>query len=216
MVALGGGDSVFGVTVGPSALTAKLARGEGRTVQRLSLRATHGSEAEMNIGERFPIINASFSAPIGVDAGDSGYIQPIPSFTFEDLGLTLRVTPNIHGGGEVTLQLAAEFELLAGGSVNGVPILANRTVESQVRLKDGEYALLGGMTVLEERNSRSGLAGLAEIPYLGRLFRSTTRRYNQSDLVVVVRPRIVRLPASEIEPSLTIRFGPEDRPLPAL
>ena len=213
MIGLGGGDSVFGVTVGPSSLTAKLARGQGRTVQRMSLRAVDGSEAEMNIGERFPIINASFSGPIGSDSGDQQFIKPIPSFTFEDLGLTLRVTPTIHSGSEVTLQLAAEFKLLAGGSVNDIPILANRTVESQVRLQDGEYALIGGMTVLEQRNSRSGLAG---IPLLGRLFRKTTRRYNQSDLVVVVRPRIVRLPASEIQPSLTLRFGPEERPLPAL
>lgn len=216
MVALGGGNSVFGITIGPGALTATLAKGQGRLVQRLSLRAAHGSEAEINIGERFPIINASFSAPVGVDAGDAQYVQPIPSFTFEDLGLSLRMTPTIHSGREVTLQLAAEFKLLAGGSVNGVPILANRLVESQVRLEEGEYALLGGMTVLEERNSRSGLAGLAQIPFLGRLFRKTTRRYNQSDLVIVIRPSIVRLPASEIEPSLTIRFGPEERPLPAI
>ncbi len=216
MIALGGGDSVFGITVGPSALSATLANGQGRLVQRLSLRAVHGSEAEMNIGERFPIINASFSAPAGVDADDPNFIQPIPSFTFEELGLTLRITPTIHSGSEVTLQVSAEFKLLAGGAVNGVPILANRLVESQVRLADGEHALLGGMTVLEQRNSRSGLAGLAEIPFLGRLFRKTTRRFNQSDLVIVIRPRIVRLPASEIEPSLTIRFGPENRPLPAL
>ena len=216
MIALGGGNSVFGITVGPSTLTATLDRGQGRTVQRLSLRAAHGSEAEISIGERFPIINASFSAPVGVDGDDDNFVQPIPSFTFEDLGLTLRMTPAVHSGSEVTLQLAAEFKLLAGGAVNGVPILANRLVESQVRLKDGEYALLGGMTVLEERNSRSGLGGAAEAPLFGRLFRKTTRRYNQSDLVIVIRPRIVRMPASEIEPSLTIRFGPENRPLPAL
>ncbi len=216
MVALGGGDSVFGVTIGSSVLSAILSRGQSRTVQRLSLRAAHGSEAEMNVGERFPIINASFTAPTGVDVNDSQFLRPIPSFTFEDLGLTLRITPTIHSGSEVTLQLAAEFKLLAGGAVNEVPILANRLVESQVRLHDGEYAMLGGMTVLEERNSRSGLAGLAEIPYLGRLFRKATRRYNQSELVIVIRPRIVRLPASEIEPSLTLRFGPENRPLPAL
>ena len=217
MIALGGGDSVFGVTVGPSTLTATATAGQGRTVQRMSLRAVHGAEAEMNIGERFPIINASFSAAASVDdVNNDQFVQPIPSFTFEDLGLTLRMTPTIHSGSEVTLQIAAEFKLLAGGAVNGVPILANRLVESQVRLIDGEYAVVGGMTVLEERNSRSGLGFLAQIPYLGRLFRKTTRRYNQSDLVIVIRPRIVRMPASEIEPSLAIRFGPEQRPLPAL
>ena len=221
MVTLGGGNSVFGVTIGPSSVTAKLDRGEGRTLQKVSLRATHGAEAEINIGERFPIVNTVFSPSVIDDSIqdeiDNGtLITPIPSFTFEDLGLTLKITPSIHSGSEVTLQLSAEFELLAGPSVNGVPVLANRTLESQVRLEDGQEAILGGMTVLEERNSRSGLGLLAEIPFLGRLFRSTTRRYNQSDLIVLVRPRIVRLPASEVEPSLTLRFGPEERPLPAL
>jgi general secretion pathway protein D len=221
MVALGGGNSVFGITLGSSSLTAKLDCGQGRTLQKMSLRATDGSEAEMNIGERFPIINSSFGPPIFDDSVqgeiDGGtLITPIPSFTFEDLGLILKVTPTIHSGREVTLKLDAEFKLLAGPSVNGIPIIANRKFESQVRMEDGKEAMLGGMTVLEERNSRSGLGFLAEIPFLGRLFRTTTRRYNQSDLVVVVRPRIVRLPASEIVPSLTIRFGPENRPLPPL
>lgn len=221
MVTLGGGNSVFGITIGPSSLTAKLDDGQGRTIQRMSLRATHGAEAEMNIGERFPIINASYGPSVIDDAIqdeiDGGtLITPVPSFTFEDLGLTLRFTPTIHSAREVTLQISAEFKLLAGPSVNEVPILANRSFESQVRLEEGQEAVLGGMTVLEERNSRSGLAFLAEIPFLGRLFRSTSRRYNQNDLIVVIKPRIVRLPASEMQPSLTIRFGPEERPLPAL
>ncbi|MCB1022567.1 MAG: hypothetical protein KDC27_21740, partial [Acidobacteria bacterium] len=217
LVALGGGNSVFGVTIGASSVTAKLNRGEGRTLQQYSLRATHGAEAELKIGERYPIINSSFGPPVLTGDTDSGtVVRPIPSFTFEDLGLTLKLTPTVHSGREVTLLISADFKLLAGPSVNGIPVLASRQVESQVRLEEGQQAILGGMTVLEARNSRSGLAGLAEIPLLGRLFRSTTRRYNQSDLIVTVRPRVVRLPASEVEPSLTIRFGPEQRPLPAL
>jgi general secretion pathway protein D len=214
MITFGGGNSIFGVTLGPSSVTAKLDRGEGRTLQRMTLRAAHGSEAEMNIGERFPIITSSFSAPVSTDDDAAGFIQPIPSITYEDLGLTLKMTPAIHSGSEVTLKMAAEFKLLAGPSVNGVPILANRTFESQVRLEEGQAAILGGMTLLEQRNSRNGFNWLAQIPWVGRLFRTTTRRYNQQDLIVSVTPHIVRLPASEIEPSLTIRFGPEDRPLP--
>jgi general secretion pathway protein D len=221
MVVFGGGNSVFGVTIGPSTITAKLDRGEGRLLQRMSLRAAHGAEAEMNIGERFPIITGSYSASVIDDRIqeeiDNGtLLLPMPSVTFEDLGLTLNILPTVHSGRHVTLQLNVELKLLAGPSVNGIPVLANRKFESQVRLEDGQEAILGGMTMLEERNSRSGFLGLANIPWVGRFFRTATRRYNQSDLVVIVRPHIVRLPASEVEPSLTIRFGPEERPLPPL
>ncbi len=69
---------------------------------------------------------------------------------------------------------------------------------------------------MEERKNRSGLAWLGKIPLLGRLFRKRTRQFNQSDLVLSIRPRMVRLPPAELGPSLTFRFGPEQRPLPAL
>src|SRR5690606_28856269 len=110
------------------------------------------------IGERYPIINASFSAGVPTnDDGSPAFRQPVPSFTFEDLGLTCTVTPQVHNGREVTLQLELTFRLLAGGAVNGVPILSNREMASQVRLEEGEVALLSGIAVREERLSGSGL-----------------------------------------------------------
>ena len=220
-IAVGGGDTVFGVTVGGARLEAKLQRGEGRSLQKFQIRTTDAQQAELKIGERFPIVNSRFE-PSVIDDTIQGEIDqgtlrpPVPSFTFEDLGLAVIVTPTIHSAREVTLQIEAEFSLLAGGAVNGVPILANRAFQSQVRLEEGEHAIISGMAVMEERSSRSGLAKLAKIPLLGRFFRRNTRQTNQSDLVLSIRPRIVRLPPAEMAPSLTFRFGPEQRPHPAL
>ncbi len=221
MIRVGGGETMLGISVGGANLEAKMQRGEGRSLQRFQLRAVHGTQAELKIGERFPIINATFG-PAVIDDAIRGEIEagtlrpPIPSYTFEDLGLVLTVTPTVHSAREVSLEIEVEFKLLAGGSVNGVPILANRAFSSQLRLVEGEYALVSGMAVMEERKNRSGLAWLGKIPLLGRFFRKRTRQFNQSDLVLSIRPRIVRLPPAELGPSLTFRFGPEQRPLPAL
>ncbi len=220
LIGIGGGRTVLGVTVGGAQALATLNSGTGRSLQTMSIRAEHGMPAEMKLGERFPIINAQFSAAPapGLDdaVGSGNFIQPIPSFTFEELGLTMRATPLVHSAKEVTLELETEFRLLAGGAVNGVPILANRQFQSSVRLREGEFAIVSGMAVHERRNARAGQAGLAAIPLLGQLFSRHKRQVNQSELLILVRPRIVRLPPAEVVPSLTFRFGPEQRPLPAL
>ncbi len=217
MLAIGGGRTVFGVTIGSANLAAVLSqRGEGRSLQSFRLRAADGMPAELLIGERFPIINASFQATDIVASDEQSMAVPVPSFTFEDLGLSFKATPTVHGSREITLVIETEFRLLAGGSVNGVPILANRAFQTQVRLAEGETAVISGISVVEARNNRSGPAGLAELPWIGKLFRSNTIQMNQSDLVLTITPRLVRLPGSESEPSIPIRFGPEERPLPAL
>lgn len=217
LLAIGGGRTVFGVTIGSANVAAVLSqRGQGQNLQSFRLRAAHGMPAELLIGERFPITTASFQAP--PTDQDSGQLSgiPVPSFTFEDLGLSFKVTPTVHGSREITLLLETEFKLLAGGSVNGVPILANRAFQTQVRLAEGETAVVSGISVVEARNNSSGPAGLAQLPFFGKFFRSNTVQMNQSDLLLTITPRLVRLPGSENEPPLEIRYGPEERPLPAL
>lgn len=213
-IAIGGGDSLFGIGIGDAQLVAQLSAGTGSTTQQLSVRTTHGKEAQVNIGERFPIITSSFEPGSGVDPSQPGAVLPPPSVTFEDLGLSITATPTVHGSGEVSLQLQAEFNLLAGGSVNGIPILVNRTLETQVRLREGESAIIAGMAIDETRIARATPLGLSGIPVVSTLLSRQTRNTNSTDLLVIVRPRIVRLPASELVRELRIRFGSEQRPLP--
>jgi general secretion pathway protein D len=216
-ILIGGGDSLLGIGVGDSQLVAQLRAGTGSTAQQLSVRATNGKEAQVRIGERFPIITGSFQPGSGLDPNnpDADFVLPAPSFTFEDLGLSINVTPTVHGSGEVSLQLQAEFNLLAGGSVNGVPILVNRTLETHVRLREGEAAIIAGMAIDETRSTRGTPLGLTGIPVLSTLLSRQTRRTNSTDLLIIVRPRLVRLPASEMVRELGIRFGSEERPLSA-
>ena len=215
-ILVGGGDSLLGIGVGNSQLIAQLRSGTGSTTQQLSVRATDGAEAQVRIGERFPIITGSFQPGSGLDPNDPNVVLPPPSFTFEDLGLSINVTPSVHGSGEVSLQMQAEFNLLAGGSVNGIPVLVNRTLETHVRLREGEAAIIAGMAIDETRISRTTPLGLTGIPVVSTLLSRDTRRTNSTDLLIIVRPRLVRLPASELVRELRIRFGADERPLSAL
>jgi len=213
MITVGGGETVFGISVGSAQVNARLTRGNSRTLQRYQIRATNGAQGDLKVGERFPIATAVFSE--AVPSGDDVFLPP-PNVTFEDLGLTMTVTPTIHTATDVTLLIETEFKLLSGGSANGIPILANRSFATQVRLTEGEAALISGMAQMETRGTNAGTAGLSEIPLLGRLFQDPTVRVTQRDLILVVRPRVIRMPPGELGPSLTFRFGPEQRPIPAI
>ena len=207
LLGIGGGQTVFGIAIADALLTAKRTRSSGRSLQRFQLRSTHGQPATLNIGERFPIINARFSGTLR---------QAFPSFTFEDLGLNFTATTNVHDANEVSIEFEMEVQLLSGSAVNDIPILSNRSFNSAIRLRTDQTAVITGMKIFERRKNRSGLAWLSQIPWLGRLFSDQSNQFNVSELIVTLRPRIVRLPAAEIEPSLALRYGPETRPLSAL
>ena len=207
LLGIGGRQTVFGIAIADALLTAKRTRSSGRSLQRFQLRSTHGQPATLNIGERFPIINARFSGTLR---------QAFPSFTFEDLGLNFTATTNVHDANEVSIEFEMEVQLLSGSAVNDIPILSNRSFNSAIRLRTDQTAVITGMKIFERRKNRSGLAWLSQIPWLGRLFSDQSNQFNVSELIVTLRPRIVRLPAAEIEPSLALRYGPETRPLSAL
>ncbi len=215
LVGIGGGKTALGVALGDASALARFERSAAQTLAQMQIRSLHGMAAEFKIGERYPIATAQYSSG-GPVPQDPGYTQPPPSIAFEDLGLVLSATPLVHSATEVTLDLDVKFRLLAGGAVNDVPILANREFQSQVRLRQGEFAIVSGMAVYDRSKSNGGLAGLGNIPLLGALFRRNEWRWNRRDLLALIMPRVVRLPPGELARSTTILFGAEERPLPAL
>ena len=210
LVALGGGETAVGVSLGDASVLARLESSSAQTLQSMHIRAVHGVPAEFKVGERFPITTAQYSG--GSGTGATNYIQPAPSITFEDLGLNLTITPMIHSAAEATLQLEVNFRLLAGGAVNDVPILSNREFTSYVRLRRDEFAIVSGMAIYERRRNTGGVLGLGNIPWLGNLFRTNDWQWNRSDLLVLVRPRVVRLPPGELAVMPEFLIGSEARP----
>ncbi len=140
-----------------------------RSLSRVTLRTAQGNEATLHVGERYPILNASYapvynSSAISAVLGNQSYVPPVPSVSYEDLGLSLKAKPVIHGNNEVTLTLELQVRSLTGQSSNGVPVLSNTEYHGGIRLRDGEPAVVAGEISTNDQLSIAGIPGIGEIP----------------------------------------------------
>jgi general secretion pathway protein D len=118
---------------------------------------------------------------------------PYPGSEYVDLGVKIKATPTLHPNNEVTLLLEFEIRALSGSSVNGIPILANQTLTQTIRVKEDEPTLIGGLTDVEETRSITGLPGFAQIPIVGYAFGVRKNSLQDTDLLILVTPRKLRL-----------------------
>jgi general secretion pathway protein D len=206
-IPFGGGASLFAIGIGSASAVANASRSEGSVLLRAGLRALEGQAAEFHVGDKYPIITSSYGNT-GTPAGST--VALMPSITFEDLGLVLKITPRIHGAEDITMDVDAEFKILTGESLNDIPVIANRKLKSQVRLSSGEYAIVAGLMNTSEARTISGLAGISSLPWLGLLLRQNTRENDTSEAVIVIRPRVISLPGSE-RPTKAFWTGSETR-----
>ena len=120
--------------------------------------------------------------------------QPYPGAQYEDLGVKIKATPTIHANDEVTLQLEFEIRALAGTSINGIPILSNRTLSQTVRIKEEEPTLIGGLLDNEETRTLTGLPGFANLPSpAGYFFGQRNTTGQDTELVILITPHKLRL-----------------------
>jgi type II secretory pathway component GspD/PulD (secretin) len=201
----GGGRTLLGLGIASAAAIANLTESGGQSFMQAQVRTVDGQAASLHVGDKYPILTAYYNTGV---AGQTSNIPP--AFNFEDLGLVLKVTPHVHGTEETTLETEAEFKVLSGQSVNGIPVISNRKFQCQVRLRTGEWAVLNGMLTSSEAHSISGIAGLASLPGLGPLFRQHTKSRDESELLLLFRPVLLSLPASE-SPQPALYVGSEAR-----
>ncbi|MGC0771977.1 MAG: hypothetical protein WB543_03515, partial [Candidatus Acidiferrum sp.] len=119
---------------------------------------------------------------------------PYPGAQYEDLGVKIKATPSIHANDEVTLQLDFEIRALAGSSINGIPVITNRTLSQTVRVKEDVPTIIAGLLDNQETRTLTGLPGFANFPGgLGYLFgqRNTTGR--DAEMVILITPHKLRL-----------------------
>ena len=119
---------------------------------------------------------------------------PYPGAEYVDLGVKVKATPTLHTNHEVTLQLEFEIRALSGNSINGIPILSNRTLSQVVRVKDDETTLIGGLLDEEETRAIAGLPGLANIPQAGYAFGTHNNTLQETEFMILVTPRRLRAP----------------------
>jgi type II secretory pathway component GspD/PulD (secretin) len=197
-------------------LVASLTRSNSNLLLHASARSIDGQPATIHVGQKYPILTGAFIGTSGLTGlPGSNTFTPPPSFTFEDLGLSLKATPHVHGTEEVTLMVEAEFKVLGGTALNGIPIISNRSLKSDVTLKMGEWVVVAGLIDDEDARTIAGIAGVAGIPVIGPLTRSTTRNTSSDQVLILLRPTLLTAPPDE---SLThiFRMGAEMRPLTPL
>jgi general secretion pathway protein D len=209
-VVFGGGASAFAIGVASSTVIANFNKSTAHTLLRTTITSLDGMPATFHAGEKYPILSSGYFGPASF-SGPGAYTPP-PSFTFEDLGLVVKLTPHIHGMDDVTIELEAEFKVLAGAALNGIPIISSRKLVSNVRLKENESAVVAGLMSRDEAVSISGLAGLAQIPGLRWLVRQSTKSHDADEVLIVMRPHLLSIPPSEMV-TRSVWVGTETRPM---
>lgn len=196
LATFGGGLTFSGVSLDQLAAALSVNESWARSLDNMTLRAIQGNEASFHLGERYPILNASYapiynSPQISQVLGNQSYIPPFPSVSYEDLGLSVKAKPIIHGDGSISLQLEMQVRSLTGQSNNGVPIISNREFKGDVTLADGEPAFIAGEISRTDTISMSGIPGLGMIPALNMAMVTNTKQEDDDELMVAITPHVV-------------------------
>src|ERR1700731_2330118 len=184
----------FQVTIPQATATALLSDSTTKIVQNPQIRALDGQKATLKIGDRVPVATGSFQPGIG-GVG----INPLVNTQFQylDVGVNIDITPRVHAGREVSLKLSLDVSAVTSHvSIGGIdqPVIGQRKIEHEIRLKDGEVNLLGGMLEDTQTKSLSGIPGLSSIPILKYLFSQSTADHAENEIVFVLIPHIIRGP----------------------
>lgn len=173
------------------------------------VRATDGQKATLRLGDRYPYATGSFQAGMG-GVGVNPMVQT--QFQFAEVGVNVDLTPRIHAGEEVSMQVEFEISNIreridVGGLTQ--PVIGQRKVNHIIRVKEGEVTLIGGLMQATQSKTRSGVPWLMNLPGIGRFFSSESLENNNSDLLVALVPHIVRSPDIQAESVRTIATGTE-------
>jgi general secretion pathway protein D len=182
----------FQVSIGSANLSAVMGDSDTKMLQNPQVRALDNQKATLKIGERVPVATGSFQPGIG-GVG----INPLVNTQFQylDVGVNIDVTPHVHGDRDVTLKISMEISSVVGqSSIGGIsqPIIGQKKVEHEIRLRDGEPSMIGGILDDSETRSLAGIPGLTQIPILKYLFGQTTQDHSQDETVFVITPHVVR------------------------
>jgi len=211
----------------PSTLLTKFLQTDG-TVRILAaprLRAAEGKKTTLTIGQEVPVPVTTI--PVYNTAGGTP-TAPATSFQYRNVGVNLDITPSITAGGEILLEIVTEFSALGEDRAVSadlvVPTFLTRSVNGTLRVRDGQTTLIGGLLQQRETDTLKGIIGLQSIPVLNKIFTSTSKKNEESEVLISLTPHLVRAPrvtASDLEsmyvgtqesirvPGARPLFGPE-------
>jgi len=185
--------SNFAVTIGAATANLLLTDSNTKILQNPRIRCTDSQKATMKIGERIPIATGSYSTGAAVTTAISSMVNT--QFQYIDVGVNIEMTPTVHYDHDVTLKMKIEVSSENGSStISGVtePIIAQKTSEQVIRLREGEASVLSGILNKTDEVGWSGIPGLSAIPGLKYLFGSKDHKITDDEIVFLLIPHIVR------------------------
>jgi general secretion pathway protein D len=182
----------FAAVISSANATALFSDSRTKIIQNPQIRSLDGQKASLKIGSRVPAATGSYQSAIG-GLSVNGLVNT--QFQYIDVGVNIDITPHVHPDGDVTLKISLDVSSVINQQpIGGItePVIGQRKVEHEIRLKDGEVSLLGGMLQLQDMEAFSGIPGLAQIPVLKYLFGQKNTDVMENEIVFAVIPHIVR------------------------
>jgi general secretion pathway protein D len=167
-----------------------------KIIQNPEIRALDGQQAKLNIGQKVPVATGSFQAGVGVG---TTAVNPLVNTQFQyiDVGVNIDVTPHIHPNRDVSMKLTVDVSSVASyATIGGIqqPVIAQNKTQEEIRLKEGEVSILAGLIQRIDTKTLNGWPGLANIPIMRYLFAADNTEIQDSEVLIVLTPRIVRMP----------------------
>jgi general secretion pathway protein D len=189
------GSNAFQFTMPSIEYSLLKSNGNSELLANPELRISEGEKATLHIGQRIPVPVTTFTT--AVQSGTSGSL-PATSFQYQDVGIKVSIEPRVHHNREVTLKLTVEVSN-PGNPVKtpgqpDQPTFSTRTIESTIRLKDGETNFLAGLIQDTKTEGQAKTPFLGDIPILGRLFTNESKTQLRTDLLLTMTPHIIRIP----------------------
>ena len=183
-------------TVLPGAiLQATLSDAGTKVLQSPQLRSVDGQESSMKIGEKEPTASGSFA---NTNAGISPLVNT--QFTYLDVGVNVEIMPHVHENGDVSMHVTLDISSVTGqvnlGGVNE-PVIGQRKIDQDIRLREGEVNLIGGLLSTQDNKTKTGVPGLANIPFLGRFFSGASVDRERDEVMIALVPHVCRAPTSQ-------------------
>ena len=178
-------------------------------LQNPQVRVTDGGKGTLKIGSKIPYVSGSLNSAVATP-GSIPYATT--QFQQIDVGVNIDVQPHVNGPNDVSMHIKVEISSVTGtNTIAGVaqPIIGQKVNEANVRMRDGEYSLLGGLSSDSDSQSVSGLPGFSAVPVLGYLFGTRTKDREKDDILIALVPHIIRAQAIDEQLPAGVLAGTE-------
>ena len=201
----------YSITLPGATATALITDSKTQIIDNPEIRIVDGQSAKLRVGDRVPIATGSFQAGIGATS-TAGVINPLVNtqFQYQDVGVNIDITPRVHLNHEVSLKVVVEVSSVTGSvNIGGInqPIISQRKIEHDVRLKEGEVSVLGGLFERTQSKTVTGWPGFEKIPFFRYFFTGEELKNEESEILIVLKPQIVRLPELSAENLRSLSTG---------